>query len=329
MKNLVKRAVASRVGWTISAVARSRGCFVLTYHRVGTNPHDFKHVPADVFRDQMRFVRDRCLPIHPDDLRASVLATDRTRPPVLVTFDDGYLDYLEVAYPILREFGIPAINFISTHFTDTGDMFWWDEIDLAVAASTRARIELPWATGVTVTLDRGGRQTLRREARSQIKRRPHAEIPAIMNALTTALDVRRPLAAGRQVMTWSQIRSVQDVTIIGAHTHTHPLLTRIDRGQLQEEARTCRDRIAAELGHVPRLFAYPSGAFNGEAQAVLRDAGFDMAFSSIHGINDDKTDWMQIRRVYAPPTRDQLPFVLSGLWTQSKARRLAADQHGQ
>jgi peptidoglycan/xylan/chitin deacetylase (PgdA/CDA1 family) len=315
MKSFVKKTVASRLGWAASAVARARGGYVLTYHRVGVSPYGFKHVTADVFREQMRWLREHCRPIHPNDLQQTVTTGGRLKPPVLVTFDDGYRDYHDVAYPILRELRIPAVNFVATHFTDSGDMFWWDEIDLAVAATVRRRVEVPWTAAPAVTLDNAGRSALRLETRREIKRRPDADRPSIMAALLAALDVRRPLTCDRQVMTWNEIRAVGDLTTIGGHTHTHPLMTRIDVPQLHDETRRCRERIAAEVGAAPKLFAYPSGAFSSEAAAVVREHGFEVAFGSIHGINNGQADWMQVRRVYAPAVRHQLPFVLSGLWT--------------
>jgi peptidoglycan/xylan/chitin deacetylase (PgdA/CDA1 family) len=318
----MKVLVGSRVGWSATAIARSRGCFVLTYHRVGANRYGFKNVSADTFRSQMRWLKEYCRPIHPDELRQAAATGARHRPAVLVTFDDGYLDYLDIAYPILRGLRIPAVNFISTHFADTGAPFWWDQIDLALRTTRRTQVSLPWSPTQSVALDAPGRTAVAREARRYIRSRPDAERDETLDALLGALDLSRDaIACERQVMNWSEIRQVLEFTVIGGHTHTHPLMSRVDKPGLERETDMCRQRIRAELGFEPTLFAYPGGAFTPQAKEVLARHGFEVAFSSVQGVNDATTDWLEVRRMHAPADSEQLPFVLSGLWSDPKKHK--------
>jgi peptidoglycan/xylan/chitin deacetylase (PgdA/CDA1 family) len=237
-----------------------------------------------------------------------------------VTFDDGYHDYFKEAYPILRELRIPAINFISTRYADTGGLFWWDLVDLAVEASPRQTVSLPWDR-VAFTLDRAGRANVKRAVRRRIWSLPDSEREATLDAFLEALDVRRSgLTCDRQVMTWDEIRQTTEWTTIGGHTHSHPLMSRIGTAALHEEVQTCRSRIAAEMGTVPTDFAYPVGAFTDEAKSVLRHHGFTTAYSSIRGINNGIIDWMAVRRIPGPDAPEQLRFMLSGLWSDRQPR---------
>jgi peptidoglycan/xylan/chitin deacetylase (PgdA/CDA1 family) len=293
--------------WAASAPLRRRGCFVLTYHRVGTNPYGFKSVPTNAFRDQMRWLRDNCTVIHPDQLRDSVSIGATRRPPVLVTFDDAYLDYYSDAYPILHDFRIPAVNFASTHYTDTGEMFWWDVVDVAVDRTRQTSMTLPWGEHQAVTLDGQGRRWLKAESRRHIKSRPDAERSDTMGALFDALRVQpRDLECQRQVMNWDEIRAVTELTTIGAHTHTHPLMSRISEARQVQELRTCRDRIAVETGSTTRLFAYPSGDYTAGVKSVLRSLDFEMAFTTERGVNGPGTDWMAVRRIPGGESTDLL-----------------------
>jgi O-antigen/teichoic acid export membrane protein/peptidoglycan/xylan/chitin deacetylase (PgdA/CDA1 family) len=320
MRRVLDALVSSGLGWMASSVGRAHGCLVLTYHRVGTSESGFKTVPADAFRSHMRWLRDRCTIIHPDQLIDSARTSDRRKPSVLVTFDDGYCDFHDVAYPIMRELAIPSVNFISTHYTDTGDLFWWDIIDLAVSASTRPQLTLPWDSAVSIPLTAEGRRRARLDARRWIKSRPHSELETTMQSLMDALGVRRSdLVCGRQVMTWDQIRATQEFTVFGAHTHTHPLLTRVGTDQLDYEVRTSRDRLRAELGQTPTMFAYPSGAYSDEAKEIVRRHGFVVAFAANSGVNNGQTDWMATRRVYAPPQSRRLAMSLLNARNVTKA----------
>ena len=107
------------------------------------------------------------------------------------------------------------------------------------------------------------------------------------------------------------MRAAQDLTTWGGHTHTHPILSRVSHERVEEEVRTCRDRIRAETGREPRHFAYPNGRFRDfgdDTKAVLQRYGFDVAYCVEEGINDATTDWMavQARGGAARPRRPRL-----------------------
>lgn len=314
LKRLIRAALTKSPLWELSGAVRRGGCAVLTYHRVGANPQGFKHVPANVFRRQMHWLREHCEIVTPAAFREACDRGGRSRPRVLVTFDDGYRDYHDVAYPILEELGMPAVNFVATGFADNPHtLFWWDEVDLASWGSTRARIELPWPEMPPVTLDRAGRERLRMDIRRRVRSRPDAEREPMLAAFYEALGVRpADLRIERQVMTWDEIRAVSELTTIGGHTHTHPLMSRVDEPRLRSEVSTCRDRIAAHTAR-PVLFAYPSGAMSEDAKRVVREEGFQTAFSDERGVNDARTDWMAARRFNAPADVGQLGYLLSGL----------------
>ena len=320
MKQVLKGAFGRWPVWQVTGVWRPAGCAVLTYHRVGANRHGFKTIAADTFRQQMLWLREHCTLIAPGDFPDACASSSRVRPPVLITFDDAYRDYHDVAYPILRELRIPAVNFVATAFADAPDtLFWWDQVDLAVRASSRRRVELPWRAGTPVDLDAEGRERLRREVRVQIWSRPDEERDATIDALCTALDVRRAgLRIDRQVMTWEEIGRVTEYTTVGAHTHTHPLVSRVEEPRLRREVATSIARIAAH-GAPPTLFAYPAGATSDTARRVLAEAGLRIAFTGEPGFNDTATDFLMARRFNAPATAGHLPYMLSGIAARVRA----------
>jgi peptidoglycan/xylan/chitin deacetylase (PgdA/CDA1 family) len=314
MKRAIKTAVAATPLWQLTGLLRRGGCAVLTYHRVGRNRDGFKHISADDFRRQMRWLREHCSIVAPTDFRRACARMDRLRPSVMVTFDDGYRDYHDVAYPILRELRIPAINFIVTGFADQPDrLFWWDQVDLAAWASPRAHVDAFWRSGERVAMDRAGREHVRMDIRRYIWSRPDEERLATLEGFFSALDVRPDqLRRQRQVMTWDEIRAVGEFTTIGGHTDGHPLVSRVGEAELRREVVACRDRIATEVGR-PTTFAYPSGASSDTARRVLREEGFELAFSGVPGVNRPPADWLEIKRINAPAAAEQLAYLLSGI----------------
>ncbi len=108
---------------------------ILAYHRVMPLPDpatfDFDleliSTSPERFRVQMQRLKQHFRPLRLTDVVAALNAGDALPPDaVVVTFDDGYDDNYRIAYPILRELGIPATFFVSTGHIDSGKPFAYD-----------------------------------------------------------------------------------------------------------------------------------------------------------------------------------------------------------
>jgi peptidoglycan/xylan/chitin deacetylase (PgdA/CDA1 family) len=300
VKRGVKRTLSSPAGWRwFGPLLRAPGVIVLTYHRILGADRSLSGLPIEAFAAQMRWVRDNCDPIAPEQLRERTGRPRSARPPLLITFDDGYRDYHDLAYPVLKELGIPALVFLATSFVDQGGMLWTDEVQWAALSTRRERVKLPWSDQPPIPLpDAASRAALGATARTHLKAVPDADRRAALEALIAELGA--PPARERQMLTWDEVRATLDLTTYGGHSHSHPILSRLDRTSAEREIATCRDRIAAETSRAPSTFAYPNGRpsdYTPETQEILRRHGFTTAFSTSEGIAGPDTDWMAVKRL--------------------------------
>ena len=295
-RQVSKQAIASW-GWRLSTPMRRRGCLVLMYHRVGQEDDPFPHLGVDQFRRQLEWLAANCCVIEPAALLESARRPSRTRPPVVLTFDDGYRSYYDVVYPVLKKFGMPAVVFPITDYIDHPRLLWWDRLHLAVHHARLDSVSLPWNGARRLPL--GGPATDRFIALSKrhLKSVSDDVKERLVDELVVALGDPAPLDVGRQTMSWDEVRATMDLTTYGGHTHTHPLMSRIDSCHLEREIRMCSERIRTETGVSPTLFCYPDGDFTVEAKTLLPRYGFNMGFSTIHGINDETTDRFEVRRL--------------------------------
>ena len=98
----------------------SPGIVVLAYHRVGelSAAHEID-LPAPRFDEQMRRVSQWCDPVSLDAALVALQVSDPSpRGRVVVTFDDGTADFVEVALPVLVRHGIPATLYVATDFVE-------------------------------------------------------------------------------------------------------------------------------------------------------------------------------------------------------------------
>jgi peptidoglycan/xylan/chitin deacetylase (PgdA/CDA1 family) len=120
---------------------------ILMYHYVSSPPEDASQVrinlslEPDDFRAQMQYLADYdYTPIDLYDVSLAITNKTELPPkPVLLTFDDGYIDAYEVVYPILEEFGFKGTFFIITEYVDAGNYnhMNWAMIEEMAAAGHR------------------------------------------------------------------------------------------------------------------------------------------------------------------------------------------------
>jgi peptidoglycan/xylan/chitin deacetylase (PgdA/CDA1 family) len=251
------------------------------YHRVTDEPVGglgSMVVSSRRFRQQMAYVRRRFRVLPLAEVVAG-LRGDRPLPPraAAITFDDGYRDNLTVAAPILRSLGLPATLFVATGPQERGEPFWWDALELA------------------------GRPA---DARAAVKRAAYAEMRRIVAETLAELSPDTVRAAvDRLYMSWDEVREWAGMGLtLGAHTTTHPIMSRLTPAEVVSEVLPARARLEREAGATLPFFAYPNGRegdFTAETQRILAAHGFAAAFSTIEKMNTPATPPLALNRFLA------------------------------
>ena len=296
---------------------------VLTYHRLarldGLPDGDPSLVSAapDEFERQMAWLARRYQPVGlPQVYDAFAGGPSLPAQAVLVTFDDAYRDFADLAWPVLRRLGIPVTLFVPTGYPDRPEReFWWDRLynsirDTRVTAITIGRREHPLRT-------RQERDAAHRTIVSYLKALPHEELETatarigrdldatqrIGNSISSASDggENQPRSMyGNDVLGWNALRQLaaEGVTVC-PHTRTHPLLNRVTLDRACAEATGSLADLEREIGPTLPVLAYPSGGCSAELARALENDGFRLAFTTEPGANRlDDCDPLRLRRIH-------------------------------
>jgi peptidoglycan/xylan/chitin deacetylase (PgdA/CDA1 family) len=290
-----------------------RGALVLSYHRIGkassSDGNRGLWTTAQALDSQLRFLRRRFQLLEPEELiDAASLATRGRR--VMVSFDDGYRDLYEVAYPILQANRVHATMFLCSGFIDGLTSAWWDEIAWMLRHSALALLPPgPWSAE-PLALDEAGIEHAIDLATRRYWELPPAAATELIEELADVTGAgRRPATAGSgDWITWEMAREMQAAGHrIGAHTVTHPILARLTLAQQREEIAGSVERIGAELGRRPRWLAYPvgvAGTFDEHTRNAAAEAGIELAFSNYGGrVTHANFLALDVRRVSAETLR--------------------------
>lgn len=311
---------------------------VLAYHRI-IDPYaagfdSFKpNVSATPihFARQMDFVRRRFNVVSAGDITAWLQGRQSLPPrPALITFDDGYRDNLDYALPVLRERQLPAVIYLATDYIGKASPFFWDLLAYCFYHTSKTEADLPLA-GRQHWSDEKTRDAVLDSWLSLLKTLPDAEKWAAIKQLPEALEVLVADDAFADMhLTWDQVREMVAAGVdMGAHTQSHPILTRVSLEQARTEVHGSKARIEAEIDRPVTTFAYPNGQpsdFNAALQSIIREAGLGAAFTLVPGparLNEVQQAPMAVRRVFIG-YKDTLPRFaakvmgiprLLGLWT--------------
>ena len=215
-----------------------------------------------------------------------------------ITFDDGYADNATQALPILQHHGMVATFFVATGFLDGGRM-WNDSVIEAVRVCQDKVLDLRDVDlGVHPLESNPQRRMAIASLLGQIK---YLE-PARRREAVAFVKASVGLALPEDLMMSSKqvIQLHQAGMQIGAHTCTHPILTRLSDAQALDEIKGSKLALESLLGDAVQLFAYPNGQpgkdYRAQHARMVEQAGFIGAVSTAPGAATRQIDVFQLPR---------------------------------
>lgn len=268
---------------------------ILAYHRIGypeagignLSPPNLNATP-DQFAEQMHYLVKHYNVLSIEDLLA-FLSGKQPLPPrsAMVTFDDGYRDFLVYAWPVLQRLQIPVALFVATDYlSEEGRLYWWDQIYQAFSQTDRQKLCLP-EVGTWTLRTSGQRAKAYTEIKGYIKEINHYQAMDLVKEILERLDVS-PKPNGT-LLNWHEVRQMStDGLYVGSHTRSHPLLSRITLDAARQEIVGSQEDLNRKLGKTWPVFVYPSGHpddLRPELPAILREEGFQIAMTMFEGHN--------------------------------------------
>ncbi len=284
---------------------KRRGARILMYHQF---PSD-----ARGLRRQCEHIRRYYRPISLNSLTELV----RQEEPIphdalVVTVDDGYRDFLLHAHPVFSDYDIPVTVFLVSDFLDGKLWLWWDQIHYAFRHTDRKSLSLELTAGgpVGFAFESDEQRTAAAEkVIGMLKGLDNHERLRLLKLIPKRLSVDVPAEppSESEPLSWDEVRRLNGLGVeFGAHTKTHPILSKVsDPKELSEEIGVSKSRLEEELGAPALHFCYPNGRavdFNEKVLEVVREHGFKSAVTTVPGLNFAGAHPFLLRRLYIEPT---------------------------
>lgn len=270
---------------------------ILTLHHVRpASPREFQPnrlleiTPAFLEQVAVRLRRSGMELVSLDEMYHRLVQGDFDRRFVTVTFDDGYRDTLQYAYPVLKQHGIPFAIYIPTAFPEGTGELWWLALESVIERNEQVELVFHGKDRRFICQTTQEKSDVFATLYWWLRNlKSEDELRSVVRDLCVRHKVDIAALADELCMTWDEIAGLaaDPLVTIGAHTVNHPMLAKVSEEAVRSELKMSRSAIEARLGIRPQHFAYPVGDATSAGPREFRIAaelGFQTAVTTRPGV---------------------------------------------
>jgi len=260
MKSLIIEQAGNFGGYQLARWLTRKQPKILMYHRFSAEKKGLE-VTSATFEKQLKVIKRYFNPMTLAQLTEHIKTTGHSPAnAVVITVDDGYRDFYEVAYPLLKHYQVPATFYVTTGFIN-GDLWLWpDQVTWLLMNKANGLGELQLGTlkvSLAEPMDRIWWPIV-----GHLLNATNAERLHYLQQLSASCQLALPVAAPSEysAVSWSELVEMQSNNIeIGGHTVSHPSLGHMPLSESAFEIQQSWQDLTDNLGVHARTFCYPNG----------------------------------------------------------------------
>lgn len=178
----------------------------------------------------------------------------RKKKRINISFDDGFLDIYENAFPIFKKMNIPFTIYLVGDFPEKTSDLWWIQLEQYVNNDPQLF-----------------------ENRMKHFYNSNENMRDLMHKVTETSPDKD--LSEKMTLSWNQLQEMvsSGLCTIGCHSMTHPALTRISHSQMAKELSESKQLIENNIQTTVKHFSYPHSMENKQIQTVLKNLGYQSA----------------------------------------------------
>jgi len=254
---------------------------VLTYHRTIDEPWYEDSLSVKLFEKQIKFLAKHSNVLSVEDIFGFKHSIGGT----LITFDDGYIDNVDVALPILQKYGVKACFFLTSTGIEEG-VLWVDKIIQIIKCCSESSIKIKIGSEFVFDVSKDvNKHVVINKIISLLKYETLHYRELIIGELQRKYG---PKAYKRVLLDKNNVKQLIDAGMeIGGHTRAHPILIQETEALAKKEIELNKAYLESEFDLSLRFFAYPNGKIGKDYDKrhieMVKNCGYKFAFSTDFG----------------------------------------------
>ena len=279
----------------IAPLTRGIGAIFMLHHvrpeqQASSEPNRSLHITPQFLEAAIRQVRACGFEIISLDATHFRLVEGETRNPfVCFTFDDGYRDNLEYAYPIFKRHHLPFAIYVPTDYPDGRGDLWWLALEKVIAQVSTLNLKIDGVPRRLSCATPAEKDAAFQTVYWWLRSIEEVDARALVRELCASIDFDPTTLCKDLMLTWSEIRQLaaDPLLTIGAHTRRHYGLAKLTFAEAQAEIEESVRRIERETGKPCRHFSFPYGDARSAGPrefAIARELGLKTAVTGCKGL---------------------------------------------
>ena len=314
MRNKLRKIAFLLLGSTIRArfrlrrIGKGNYLTILNLHRVCCyHGSSYKPLEPQIFEELLRYLVKNYSLITFKDLENNKPNTMKENPLLIISFDDGYKDFIEVAVPLLLKYKVKANQNIIPDCVDSGHPPFNVAVQDFIGKSSDAQLMALSIPGFNIAADISNRFLLGLRVSKFFKNRQMSQQIELKKHILSQLDSFSDFKM-TPMMNLSDIKQLIDLHEFGAHSYTHASMAFETDGYVKKDLKDCKDWFHNRLNYSVGIYAFPNGSYKDHHIKFVLEAGYkhillvDDIFSSedvsIHkrfGFHADSVSEMRFR----------------------------------
>lgn len=275
-----------------AALTRGNGAILALHHVLPNTPLAFapnRHleVTPEFLDRTVRLVLERGYHIVSlDEAQARLAEGDLDCPFACFTFDDGYRDVLEHAYPVFRRYERPFAVYVASDFADGCGDVWWRALERLIRAVDAVELKIDGALQTISCRRAAAKRRAYKVILRWLEKLTEQEAREVVAGLCRRYDVDVSGLCSELAMSWEEIRQLANdpLVTIGAHTRRHVPLGQLSYAEARAEIQESCARVTRETGQACRHFSFPEGGDGPREYELAREAGLATSLTSRNGL---------------------------------------------
>jgi peptidoglycan/xylan/chitin deacetylase (PgdA/CDA1 family) len=256
-----------------------------------SSEEDLRPTYIEQFRKELKYIKKYFYPLKISDLIRSLESNEAyPKNSVAITVDDGYMDFYDLALPVLKEMDIPATVFIVAHLVENNGWIWNDKVHYITDCIKEANNKIY--------------SEISMELKSSLKSLPVHQRDRKIENISKEYNVNIPSNPPfrYRLMSWNQLRDLAKTGLveIGSHSCTHPIMSLLNDEESWYEIKKSKQMISERLNLEVLSFCFPNGMigdYHKKHKEMLKQANYICGIASHFGYVQKNSDYYALPRI--------------------------------
>ena len=302
-----------------------KGLLILMYHGIVKEMSSLAHrsdITMSVFEEQLKYLKRKKYKFitltdwldifeHKKKLKNNY---------IILTFDDGFKDVIEYAYPLMKKLSVKGCFYIVSEITGNNKLIWTDYLDVFIRSLVNSKLNFEFK-GQNVDYPLLTEHNILRainDIKDKLRNISYNERNYYLSKFNTPNNVKHFQSIPKEylIVNWEDLKKLdKNILEIGSHTKTHPNLDTLKTEEdFKEELKESKVEIEGYIGYRIKHLSYPAGAYNEEVINYVKRYGYLTGVTVEPGFNSLKTNLYRLKRVKIDNELVIFKYKISGLY---------------